>query len=132
MHIHKRQMPENLQDVLRRFIAACQVDERIVAGFLGGSYAQDKADQYSDLDLYFITRDEAYETFLAERESFIRLLGEPLFLEDFGATHGYSVIFSNGAQVEIWFGRESKFNDIHEGPYRVLIDKEDILSGVVF
>src|SRR6187455_2326735 len=104
------QLPTNYQEVVDRFVAACQADERIVAAFLGGSYAQDKADKYSDLDLYFITTDEAYETFLVERESFIRQLGKPLFLEDFGAPHGYFVYFSNGADCEIWFGRESKFH----------------------
>jgi predicted nucleotidyltransferase len=115
-----------------RFIAACQADERIVAAFLGGSYAKDKADKFSDLDLFFITTDEAYEDFLAGRESFIRLLGEPLFLEDFGVPHGYLIIFSNGTEAEIWFGRENKFKDIHEGPYRVLLDKKGILAGEVF
>jgi predicted nucleotidyltransferase len=126
------QMPDNHQDVVDRFIAACQSDERIVAAFLGGSYAKDKADKFSDLDLFFITTDEAYESFLAERESFIRLLGEPLVLEDFGATHGYFVLFADGTEAEIWFGHESKFKDIYEGPYRVLLDKKDILAGEVF
>jgi predicted nucleotidyltransferase len=126
------QLPDNYQDIVNRFIAACQADERIVAAFLGGSYAQDKADKYSDLDLYFITTDEAYEIFLAERESFVRLLGKPLFLESFGKPHGYFVIFSNGADCEIWFGRESKFHEIHGGPYRVLLDKTGILAGEVF
>jgi predicted nucleotidyltransferase len=126
MDLHEIQLPANHQDIVEGFIAACQADERIVAAFLGGSYAQDKADKFSDLDLYFITTDEAYEAFLAERESFIRLLGEPQFLEDFGAPHGYFVIFSNGAECEIWFGRESNFHNIHEGPYRVLLDKKDV------
>ena len=126
------QLPDHYQDIVDRFIAACQAEERIVAAFLGGSYAEGKADKYSDLDLYFITTDAAYETFLVERESFIRQLGKPLFLEDFGRSHGYMVIFSNGADCEIWFGRESNFHDIHGGAYRVLLDKKDILAGQVF
>jgi predicted nucleotidyltransferase len=126
------QMPDHYQNIVDRFVAACQADERIMAAFLGGSYAEDKADKYSDLDLFFITTDEAYETFLAERENFIRLLGEPLFLEDFGRAHGYMVIFSNGADCEIWFGRESRFHDIHGGSYKVLLDKKGILAGEVF
>ncbi len=126
------QLPDHYQDVLERFISACQADERIVAAFLGGSYAEDKADKYSDLDLFFITTDQTYETFLAERERFIRLLGEPLFLEDFGRAHGYFVIFSNGADCEIWFGRESNFHDIHGGAYKVLLDKKGVLAGEVF
>src|SRR5215210_3540370 len=86
------QLPDHYQDVVDRFIAACQADERIVAAFLGGSW----------------------------------------FLEDFGAPHGYFVFFSNGADCEIWFGRESKFHNIHGGPYRVLLDKKGILAGEVF
>ena len=132
MDSHEIQLPDNHQDVVDRFIAACQADERIVAAFLGGSYAKDAADRFSDLDLYFITTDEAYEDFLAEREVFVRLLGEPLFLEDFGATHGYFFIFSNGTEGEIWFGRESKYKDIHGGPFRILLDKKEILAREVF
>jgi predicted nucleotidyltransferase len=126
------QLPDKHQNIVDRFTATCQEDERIIAAFLGGSYARNGADQFSDLDLYFITTDEAYEDFLAERESFVRLLGEPLFLEDFGAANGYSIIYSNGTEAEIWFGRESKFKDIQGGPFRVLLDKKDILAGEVF
>jgi predicted nucleotidyltransferase len=126
------QLPDHYQVIVDRFIAACQADERIVAAFVGGSYAEDKADKYSDLDLYFITTDTAYETFLIERESFVRLLGEPLFLEDFGRPNGYMIIFSNGADCEIWFRRESNFHDIHGGAYKVLLDKKDIMAGKVF
>jgi len=132
MNANDIQLPDHHRNIVDRFIAACQADERIVAAFLGGSYARNGADQFSDLDLYFITTDEAYEDFRAERESFVRLLGEPLFLEDFGATNGYSIIYSNGAEVDIWFGKESKFKDIHEGPYGVLLDKKNILAGEVF
>ena len=132
MNAMDMQLPDNYQDIVDHFIAACQADERILAAFLGGSYATNAADKYSDLDLYFITTDEAYEDFLAERGSFVRLLGEPLLLADFGATNGYSIIYSNGTEAEIWFGRESKFKDIHEGPYKVLVDKKNILAGEVF
>jgi predicted nucleotidyltransferase len=132
MEKYDMHLPNHHQDILDHFVAACQADERIVAAFLGGSYADGRADQFSDLDLYFITTDEAYEDFLAARESFIRLLGEPLFLEDFGMAHGYVAIFSNGSEAEIWFGRESNFKAINDGPYRVLLDKKGILAEEVF
>jgi len=125
-------LPDNHQIVLDRFIAACRADDRIVAAFLGGSYASDKADRFSDLDLFFVTTDEAYEDFLVERESFVRLLGEPLFLEDFCVPHGYCFILSNATEGEFWFGSESRFKDIVSGPYRTLLDKKGILAGEVF
>ncbi len=132
MNTNDMQFPENHQDIVDRFVAVCQADERIVAAFLGASYARDAADQFSELDLHFITTDEAYEDFLAERESFVHLLGESLFLEDFDKTNGYSIIYSNGTEAEIWFGQESKSKDIHEGPYRGLLDKKDVLAGELF
>lgn len=132
MDSHEITLPDNYQGVVDRFKAICLEEERIVAAFLGGSFANGTADKFSDLDLYFITTDEAYEDFLSERDAFIRLLGEPLLLEDFGVAHGYLFIFSNGIEGEVWFGRESKFTDIHDGPYMVLLDKKEILVGKVF
>ncbi len=128
------QMPENHQVVMNRFVEACQADERVVAAFLGGSYARGAADAYSDLDFGLITTDEAYEDFLAEREAFIRRLGEPVFLEDYNGDGGDFVffIFSDGTEGELGLGRESHFTHIHVGPYRVLLDKKGILGGVVF
>ena len=122
------QMPEHHQEILSRFITACQADERIVAAFIGGSFAEDQTDQYSDLDLFFITADDAYEEFLIERENFVCQLGEPLFLEDFGLSHGYCIIFSNETECDIWFGRESNYKEIYSGTSKVLIDKKGILA----
>ncbi len=132
MGLQEIQLPKNLQGVTNHFVEECQADERVVAAFLGGSYAEDTADAYSDLDLYLITADEAYEDFLTGREAFIRLLGEPLFLEDFGTPHALFYIFSDHTEGELWIGRESQFHHIHAGPYRVLLDKNDILVNVVF
>src|SRR5260221_14021004 len=125
------QQPQNHQVVMNRFVAACQADERVVAAFLAGSYARGTTDEYSDLDFYLITTDEAYDDFFAGREAFLRLLGEPVFLEDF---HGYDFdmvifIFADGTAGELALGRQIHFHHIHGGPYRVLLDKKRILAG---
>src|SRR2546427_11631970 len=125
-------LPHNHQVVIIRFIAVCQADERIVAATLYGSYARGAADAYSCLDLGLLTIDEAYEDFCAGREAFIRLLGEPLFLEDFDLPNMVFFIFPDGTEVELSLGRESQFNHNHDGPYRVLLDKKNILAGAVF
>jgi predicted nucleotidyltransferase len=124
--------PHNHQDIINRFVAACQADERIVAATLYGSYARGAADAYSDLDLGLLTTDEAYEDFLAGRETFIRLLGEPLFLEDFDLPHIVFFVFPDGTEVELSFGRESQLQHNHGGPYQVLLDKKNILTEAVF
>jgi Streptomycin adenylyltransferase len=134
MDAQERQLPEHHQLVLNRFVAACQADERVVAAFLGGSYAKGTADAYSDLDFGLITTDEAYDDFTASCEAFIRRLGEPVFLED---SHGGGAdlvffIFADGTEGELALGRESHFTHIHVGPYRVLLDKKGCLSGALF
>jgi predicted nucleotidyltransferase len=117
---------------MHRFVAACQADARVVAATLYGSYARGAADAYSDLDLALITTDAAYEDFVAGREAFIRLLGEPLLLEDFDLPNMVFCIFADGTEVELALGRESRFNANQGGPYRVLLDKKNLLAGAVF
>ena len=132
MDLGELKLPHNQFEVASRFLAVCLADARIVAAFVGGSHARGQADEYSDLDLYFVTTDEAYEEFLAEKARFAGKLGKLLFLEDFGQPHGYLFIHENGAEGEFWFGRQSDFQDICSGPYKVLFDRYGILPGGVF
>ena len=117
MDAQELQQPHHHQVIMNRFVAACHADERVVAAFLGGSYARGTTDAYSDLDFGLIVTDEAYDDFLTGREAFIRLLGEPVFLEDYhgsGADFVFS-IFSDGTEGELALGRESHFNHMHSG-----------------
>ncbi len=132
MDAQEIQQPHHHQVVMNRFVAACQADERVVAAILYGSYARGAADAYSDIDLGLITTDEAYEDFNASREAFLRLLGELVFLEDFNLPHIVFFIFSDGTEGELSLGRESQFNHNHGGPYRILLDKKNILAGAAF
>ena len=122
----------NHKTIVERFVAACQADARILAAFLGGSYASGAADAYSDLDLYLITTDETYAEFITKREVFVRGLGDPLFLEDFGNPHCYFFILADGTEGELWMGRQSHFKHIHGGAHTVLLDKQGILTSVDF
>ena len=122
----------NHQAAVDRFVAACQADERVVAAILGGSYAAGKADAYSDIDLGVITTDEAYDEFCSEYEAFVRLLGEPVFLETFGSNNAVFFIFPDDTEGELLIGRESHYKHIHVEPHRVLLDKKGILAGAVF
>ncbi len=115
-----------------RFITACQADERVVAAFLGGSYARGTADAHSDIDLYLITTDNTFQDFYAGRETFLRQLGELVFLENFDLQDIAFYMISDGTEGELRFGRESYFTHIHSGPYQILLDKKNLLAGVVF
>ena len=125
---------EDLERTLERFRALCQADSRVVAAFVGGSLATGTADDYSDLDLYLITSDAAYDDFLTGRQRFMEQLGEPVYLEDFNG-FGFDMIlfiYADGCKGELGLARASRFRHIHGGPYRVLVDKERLLRGVEF
>jgi predicted nucleotidyltransferase len=122
----------NHRATMERFVAACVADERVVAAFLGGSYARGMADAHSDLDLYVVTTDHAFEDFCNTRAVFIRQLGEPLFLEDFERDDLIFFIFPNDTEGELCIGRIGAFIQIHSGPYRVLLDKNGILEDAMF
>ena len=123
---------EQVLGSIARFTEVCRDDARVVAAFLGGSWARGEADAWSDLDLGVIVTDEAYEEFVAECRDFLARLGEPLFLEHFGRPYNVFFILSDGTEGELAIGRVGDFLHIHGGPYRTLLDRQDVLAGVVF
>ena len=118
------------QAFVDQFVQACQLDDRVVAACLIGSYAKGKADQYSDIDLMVITTDSASEEFYQQRESFLRSLGDLAFHEDFGLTDIAFLIYSDGAEGELYFGKQSRLEHLYDAPFRILLDKKNIFSGV--
>ena len=134
MDAQELQQPPHHQVITSRLVSASKADERVIAAFIGGSYARGTTDVYSDLDFGLIVTDEGYDEFIAGREAFIHLLGEPVFLEVYhgGGADVVFYIFSDGTEGELALSRESDFAHIHEGPYKVLLDKKSILTGTVF
>ena len=127
--LHLRRNHEALID---RFVDTCQADDRIVAAFLGGSYAKGYADAYSDVDLCVITTDSSFEEFFNEREAFLQSLGDLVFLEDFGSPNSAFYIFADDTEGELNFGSESRLNQIHSEPFKILLDKKNILTEATF
>ena len=132
MDLQGIQLRPNQQAFVDRFVEACLTDDRIVAAFLGGSYAKGHADAYSDIDLCVITTDSYFEEFLNQREAFLRSLGNLVFLEDFGTPNTAFYIFADDTEGELNFGSESRLDQIHSGPFKVLLDKKNILAGATF
>jgi len=127
--------PRDHSALISRFTEVCSADDRIVAAFLSGSHARGEADEYSDLDLGLITTDEAFENVMSDRGAFIRRLGEPLFLEDFGLDRIMLFILADGTEGELFFGREGALKEIEtyfEGPFEPLLDRRGILTGAQF
>jgi hypothetical protein len=112
---------------MERFTAVCRADPRVLAAILYGSHARGAADEWSDVDVGLALADDAYDDFVARREAFVRQLGEPLFMEDFGNEGILFFILADGAEGEMAYDRAGDFTEPH-GPWRPLVDKNDILS----
>jgi predicted nucleotidyltransferase len=117
---------------VERFLQACQADDRVLAACLIGSYAKGMADPYSDIDLMVITTDSAYDEFYRQRKAFLRSLGDLVFLEDWGIPDLAFHIFADGTEGELYFGSEGRLHQLYDAPFRVLLDKKDILAGVTY
>jgi predicted nucleotidyltransferase len=125
---------DSRQEAIRQFADACARDDRVVAAFLGGSFAKGTEDSYSDLDLYVIAPEEAYDSLFAEREGLLRQLGHLVVVEDRN-TFGFDMVlfvFADGVRGELAFGRQSGFLHLHGGPFRTLVDKAGALENVTF
>ena len=125
---------EQQQAIVELFVKACEKDKRVVAAFLGGSFAAGKADEWSDLDIYVVTTDEDYASFFDDRQAFMHGLGKAAYLEDFNG-FGFDMVwftFANGVEGELSLAPESHFDHIHGGPYVSLVDKTGLLIGKIF
>jgi predicted nucleotidyltransferase len=127
---------ENDQDFIDRFVAACQTDDRVLAATIWGSHVSGAADRHSDLDIGLITADDGYRSFVSARYDFVRLFGEPAFLEDFGSLNMVFFIFPNGVEGHLSLGSVRQFRGgqlpLFGSPYRILVDKNQILAEAKF
>lgn len=120
--------------IIQAFTDACAGDERVVAAFLGGSFAAGTEDDRSDLDLYVLILSEKYNEFFATRRSFFERWGNPVFLEDFNDFDFDMLVFilSNGIEGELSMAKDEDFLHIHGGPKKVLVDKKGLLDNIEF
>lgn len=125
------------EDAVGRFRDACRREDLIVAAFLGGSLATGTADDASDVDIYTVTREADYEQFFGRRDAFTRSWSRPLLLLDTRNFEGLGFdmlhfVLDDGVHGELALGHIGNFRTLHGGPYRVLVDKVGLLSGVTF
>ena len=71
-------IPTLIEQFLARALPRLQADERLLGVAAGGSYAQGQMDEYSDIDLVLVARDDAIEALMGARFEVARSLGELL------------------------------------------------------
>src|SRR6058998_730527 len=97
--------------VVEEFRRIAEGDSRVLAAFLGGSLAARTADEFSDIDLYFIIDSRTYRRFHSAVPSLLRKMGPIVFLEEH-SDFGFDLIlfiFKNGVSGEIGLATHRNF-----------------------
>ncbi len=108
-------------------------DPGVRAAFVGGSLAAGTADEYSDIDIYAITTAEGFDRVCAASSQALAAAGELLMLRR--VHYGFPMdvfVYADGIHGELGLGTAATLADLHYGPYRVLVDHDDLLSGYIF
>jgi len=82
--------PRGHREFLGRAVARLRGDERVVGLLLGGSLAHGTPDSYSDVDLYVVVQDRAFDEILDDRDAVAGAVGSPLFAFDVDPVPGGS------------------------------------------
>jgi predicted nucleotidyltransferase len=124
------------RELLERAFARFRNDIRAVGLVVGGSLARGGVDFYSDLDLYVVVRDGAFEDVFAERNSTAEAVGSPLFgfaVDPVpGGSTDHIVLYEGPVKFDFMYLRESDL-----GPHPrwdgcvVLKDTDGRLEAVV-
>lgn len=97
--------------LLERAVNYFQSDDRVIGMILGGSLAHGAGDFYSDVDLYIVARDEAFEAVFDERDVATRTIGPPLFrfiVDPIpGGSRDYIVMYPGPVKLDLMYYRES-------------------------
>lgn len=125
------------RNVLERAVVRFRDDERVVGLVLGGSLALGGADFYSDVDLYVIVRDEAFDAVFAERDEAAEAIGSPLLrftVEPVpGDSSDYIVTYPGPVKLDLMYHRESEVVPGSKWKDRpVLKDDSGSLAAVVW
>lgn len=72
---------QSRSELLERIVATLQVDSRVVAAWVSGSFGRGVDDAWSDLDLHVAVDDKALPAFFDERPALYRRIGTPTLIQ---------------------------------------------------
>ena len=97
--------------LLERAVARLWDDARVMGLVVGGSLAHGVADLYSDVDLYVVVRDEAFDEVFAYRDALVEAVGSPLFGFDVdpmpGGSTDHIVVYEGPVKFDLMYLKES-------------------------
>lgn len=119
------------KQMLRRIESLVRRDDRIVGLWVVGSLATEKADKYSDVDVYVLVEKENYAEVFGERASFAEKIGRVLssFEVEWPNCQLYGVVMDNFVEVDLCYCRPEQVEIF--GPYKILVDKKGNLQELL-
>lgn len=115
-------------------LAACREDERIRGAWLGGSFGQGVADQYSDIDLHCYAADDDLPGLEGEWRTWLESVTPAVHAQQLGAaasgSFGLMVITPDWEHLDVWFFARSQVQarDDWAGT-RPLFDEDSLLPA---
>jgi len=122
-----------LRNMLSKCISILQADHRVEGAYVVGSMADETADEYSDIDLYVVVKEEYYAEVYEERFNFAQRVGSVLstFEVDWPNCQMLGVIYRNYVEIDICYtklGQAEVFND----RYKVVLDESGQVRKALF
>jgi hypothetical protein len=124
------------REVLQSAVDYFSGDDRVIGLLLGGSIVQGTMDEYSDIDLDVIVREEDFDAVFSECERTSEAIGHPLarFIADhlrFGADM-YIVLYEGPVKLDLDYRRKSDLEPSWRWKdRRVLKDTDGFLAEIV-
>lgn len=76
--LQKRERKNALRKMLFKCVQLLKADDRVEGAYVVGSMADGTFDDFSDIDLYVVVKDEVYIEFYKERFIFAERIGDVL------------------------------------------------------
>jgi predicted nucleotidyltransferase len=119
---------ERQQQVIERARTVLPDDERILAGYLVGSYGTGEADRFSDVDVHCVVTDDSLEWFEQNWADVLRSFTGPTVLADWipGLVGGLGIT-PDWLHVDLVIHSLSSFDRLQYDGVRVLFDRDGTL-----
>lgn len=116
------------KNVLRNMLSECvrliEVDGRVEGAYVVGSMADGTYDDYSDIDLYIVVRDEGYSGVYEERFRFAQKIGDVLstFEVEWPKCQMLGAIYRNYVEIDFCYTKLGE-TEVFSDRYKILLDR---------
>ena len=124
-------LPSERKKLMDAIEADVKNDPDIVGSFYGGSIANENEDNYSDIDLRIIVKEQAFEQCRWKKKGRAKKWGEVLFYEDFPWAPYSIAHFKNFIKVDTFYYKEKDLQPtLYLKNMKVIHDPDGILIQV--